>query len=92
MRGTVVAAVAAGLLVTGSEAIQLVKRDIPSVVAIGIQRKSIDNPVDRDRIRRRAGKTVSQTLDNYQVRWCLIHAGVMSKLTGLRVEVYTLPM
>ncbi|KAL9118033.1 MAG: hypothetical protein Q9187_005425 [Circinaria calcarea] len=66
MKGIAVAAVAAGLLVTASEAIQLVKRDIPSVVAIGIQRKSVDNPVARDRIRRRAGKTVSQTLDNYQ--------------------------
>lgn len=73
MKSAAVAAIAAGLLVTGSDAIQLVKRDTPAVVAIGIQRNPIDDPVKRDQLRRRAGKTVTQTLDNYEVWLSLIY-------------------
>lgn len=76
MKGAAVAAITAGLLVTGSDAIQLVKRDTPAVVAIGIQRNSINSPVKRDRLRRRANKTVTQTLDNYEVRRFFIYTEI----------------
>ena len=65
MRGAAAVAVAAGILVAGSEALQLVKRDAsPAVIGLGIQRKSVASHTARDRLRRRQSKTVSETLDN----------------------------
>ena len=70
MRGIAVAAVGAGILCTGSSAIQLVRRDAPpAVVALDIHRRHITNPVKRDQLRRRA-QTVSETLDNFEVEHC----------------------
>ncbi|KAL3455642.1 acid protease [Aspergillus heterothallicus] len=40
------------------------KRDNPAVVALGIQRNEIPNPVERDRLRRKRDQTVSQSIDN----------------------------
>ena len=56
---------AAALLVSGSSALRLVKRDgTPSVVGLGIQRKPVADPVKRDRLRKRQSSTVTVTLDN----------------------------
>lgn len=72
MRGSVVAAIAASVLATTSNAITLQKRENPRVASLGIHRKDVADPVARDqarrlRLRKRAG-TVSETLDNYEVR------------------------
>lgn len=68
MKLTAIAAVAVGALTTGTGALQLAKRtDGPArVVGMGIQRKEVADPVQRDRLRKR-GKTVSETLDNFEV-------------------------
>lgn len=55
----------AGLL-SVTEAINLVQRDAaPAVIGLDIQRRHVENPVARDRLRRRAG-TVLETLDNLE--------------------------
>ena len=70
MKGSVVAALAASVLATTSNAIILNKRENPRVASLGIQRKDVTDPVARDQARRlrKRGGTVSETLDNYQVR------------------------
>lgn len=56
---------AAALFITTSTTLQLVRRDgAPAVVGLGIQRKSVKDPVARDRLRRRQAEPVSVTLDN----------------------------
>ncbi|KAL2809031.1 aspartic peptidase domain-containing protein [Aspergillus granulosus] len=40
------------------------KRDTPAVVALGIQRNDIPDPVGRDKLRRKRDQTVSQSIDN----------------------------
>lgn len=72
MRTTTVAvAVAAGLLTSGSTAIQLIKRaGAPAVVPMSIERRAVEVFESRyqfDQLRKRQ-KTVSQTLDNFEVR------------------------
>lgn len=45
--------------------LNLVQRDVPSVVDMSIQRKDVSDPVARDQIRRsKRSTTVSQALDN----------------------------
>lgn len=65
MRGVSTFAVAATLLSTCTEGIQLSKRTDgpPRVVGFPVSRRTISDPVARDRIRRRA-ETVQATLDN----------------------------
>jgi hypothetical protein len=65
MKGSTTFAIAASLLCTFTDAIQLHRRTDgpPRVVGFPVQRKSISNPVSRDRLRRRAD-TVQATLDN----------------------------
>lgn len=58
----IVATLVATILFAGTEAIQLIKRDTPSVIGLNIDRKAILNPIKRDALRRR--QTVSQALDN----------------------------
>ncbi|QSZ35474.1 hypothetical protein DSL72_008344 [Monilinia vaccinii-corymbosi] len=68
MRTTTFIAVAAGLLSTCTDAIQLQRRtDGPGkVVGLDVVRKQVDNPLARDKLRklRRRSKTVASTLDN----------------------------
>ena len=53
------------LIVPLIEAIQLGKRhDAPAVISLDIQRRVIENPAERDRVRRQTGQTVEETLDN----------------------------
>lgn len=65
MKSLVTLALAAGLLATPTQAIQLHKRtDGPArVVGFPIERKTIPNPVLRDRLRRRSN-VVEVPLDN----------------------------
>ncbi|KAI9826827.1 MAG: hypothetical protein M1832_005766 [Thelocarpon impressellum] len=58
---------ALGALALGTQAIHLLERRgaEPAVIPMDIQRTLVSDPVDRDRLRRRA-KTVTQTLDNLQ--------------------------
>ncbi|BCR89079.1 pepsin-like aspartic protease [Aspergillus chevalieri] len=50
------------LALSKADALTLHRRDVPSVVPLGIQRKDIADPVHRDRMRR--DQTVGQKLDN----------------------------
>ena len=61
MRDLLAVAFAAALLGPTS-ALQLVKRDTPSVVGLQTQRKPVADPIKRDGIRRR--QTVTESLDN----------------------------
>ena len=65
MKGLTTFAIAASILSTCTEGIQLHKRTdgAPRVVGFPVQRKSVPNPVERDRLRKRSG-TVQATLDN----------------------------
>lgn len=69
MKGLSTFAVAAGLLSTYTEGLAFKKRTDgpPRVVGFPTERKSIVDPVKRDRLRRRA-LTASATLDN-EVRY-----------------------
>ena len=70
MRGTTVV-LTAYLFATGSTAIELFKRaGSAAVVTIPIQRKSVEwvgNRYEFDQLRKRQ-KTISETLDNFEVR------------------------
>ena len=46
-----------------ASSLSLKKRDTPAVLSLDIERRHVDNPIERDRLRRR-DKTVKQTLDN----------------------------
>jgi hypothetical protein len=65
MRGTQVLAVGAGFLAISVEALSLHKRsDGPSrVLGLEIERRTVADPIARDRLRRRAG-TVQASSDN----------------------------
>ncbi|MCJ1416233.1 hypothetical protein MMC32_002568 [Xylographa parallela] len=69
MRGTTIAALTAGLLTTGSTAIELFKRNGPAaVIPMPIQRKSVEwvgSRYEFDQLRKRQ-KTVTETLDNFE--------------------------
>ncbi|MCJ1390733.1 hypothetical protein MMC18_003594 [Xylographa bjoerkii] len=69
MRGSTVAVLTAGLLTTGSTAIELFKRAGPAaVISMPIQRKSVEwvgSRYEFDQLRKRQ-KTVSETLDNFE--------------------------
>ena len=54
---------ATSLISSSAGALTLHKRDVPAVVTLDIARKDVDDPVGRDRLRRR-GETVGQGLDN----------------------------
>ena len=70
MRGTTIAALTAGLLTAGSTAIELFKRNGPAaIVSMPIERKSIEwvgSRYEFDQLRKRQ-KTVTETLDNFEV-------------------------
>jgi RNase P protein component len=65
MKGLTTFAVAAGLLCACTEGLTLNRRTDgpPRVVGFPVARKSVPNPVKRDRLRKRSG-TVQATLDN----------------------------
>ena len=65
MKSLTVTALAAGLLASGSAALNLIERDTPNVVGLDIARRHIRDPMKRDALRRRQSQTVSETLDNY---------------------------
>lgn len=52
------------LVSPGAAALTLQRRDAPAVVALNIGRKDVDDPVARDRLRRRNEQIVRQGLDN----------------------------
>jgi hypothetical protein len=63
MKGTSLIVLAAGLLLSSTQALQLVRRDAhPAVIGLDIQRRNVGHPVKRD-LQRRAG-TVSEILAN----------------------------
>ena len=64
MKNLVVTVLTAGLLASASAAIQLTERQLPSVVGLDITRRAIQNPAERDALRRRQSKTVTETLTN----------------------------
>ncbi|OCK95553.1 candidapepsin-4 precursor [Cenococcum geophilum 1.58] len=77
----------AGLL-SVTEAINLVQRDAaPAVVGLDIQRTHVENPVARDRLRRRAG-TVLQTLDNLETLY-FANASLGTPAQKLRLHIDT---
>jgi len=63
MKGTSLIVLTAGLLLSSTQALQLVRRDAhPAVIGLDIQRRNVGHPVKRD-LQRRAG-TVSEILAN----------------------------
>lgn len=66
MKGLTATALVAGLIAPGASALNLLpKRDgSPAVVGLGVQRNFVQNPAERDALRRR--QTVLETLDNDQ--------------------------
>ncbi|KAI9826242.1 MAG: hypothetical protein M1819_007409 [Sarea resinae] len=90
MKGISTLAVAAGLFVAGSGAIQLVQRDgPPAVVGFDIQRRKVSSPLARDRIRRRAtSTTVSQTLDNEETLY-FANVSLGTPAQNLRLHIDT---
>ncbi|OCK77956.1 acid protease [Lepidopterella palustris CBS 459.81] len=81
-------ALAASLLsVTG--AINLQPRDASSqVVSLDIQRRHVENPLLRDRLRRRAGATVQETLDNLETLY-FANASLGTPKQTLRLHIDT---
>ncbi|KAK0512749.1 hypothetical protein JMJ35_004766 [Cladonia borealis] len=65
MKGLTATALAAGLLASGSAALNLIERATPNVVGLDIARRHIPDPVKRDTLRRRQSQTVTETLANY---------------------------
>ncbi|KAM3081002.1 hypothetical protein ACMFMG_004962 [Clarireedia jacksonii] len=67
MRTTIIIATVVGILSGCTEAIQLQRRTDgpPRVVGFDVERRTVSNPLTRDRIRRRSN-TVTATLDNEQ--------------------------
>jgi hypothetical protein len=64
------------------------KRDgAAAVVALGIQRNKIPDPVARDRLRRKRDRTVSQSIDN-EVRWQGQASTTGNLLTALQETLY----
>ena len=86
MRGTTIAALTAGLLTTGSTAIELFKRNGPAaVIPMPIQRKSVEwvgSRYEFDQLRKRQ-KTVTETLDNFEVGIPVLMSLSNSNLTDL---------
>ena len=64
MKASVLAALAATLLTSSTDALQLAKRDNPRVVGFPVQRRQTSKIVVSSALRRRA--TVTQTLDNFE--------------------------
>lgn len=61
MKAVTAFALAAGLI-TATSALHLVKRGTSSVINLPTRRKTVQNPAERDSIRRR--KTVTESFDN----------------------------
>ncbi|OCL12699.1 candidapepsin-4 precursor [Glonium stellatum] len=79
-------------LVTGllsvAEAINLVQRNAaPAVLSLDIQRRYVEDPVARDRLRRRAG-TVLETLDNLETLY-FANASLGTPAQKLRLHIDT---
>jgi hypothetical protein len=64
-----------------------VPRENPKVVGLDIQRRKVDNPVQHDRLRRRAG-TVQQTLDNLETLY-FANASVGTPAQNFRLHIDT---
>lgn len=64
MRGIWIPLLGASLVFPGADSLTLRKRDTPAVVALDTRRQDIEDPVGRDLLRRRNGRTISQGLDN----------------------------
>lgn len=64
MKSLTATALVAGLLASGSAALNLIKRDTPNVIGLDITRRHIADPVKRDGLRRRQSQTVTETLAN----------------------------
>ncbi|PGH30785.1 hypothetical protein GX50_06459 [[Emmonsia] crescens] len=68
------------------DAIELVARDSPHVVGLEIQRKHVPNPIERDRLRKRA-KVVSQILDNEKTLYfCNITLGTPEQRLRMHID------
>jgi hypothetical protein len=65
MRTASILGLAASVVSLGVESIRLAEREQPAVVQLGIERRRVENPVERDRLRRRqSSQTIQQILDN----------------------------
>ncbi|KAF2491448.1 candidapepsin-4 precursor [Lophium mytilinum] len=85
MRCTAIAAAAAILAVT--EAINLVQRDAPSVISLDIERRHVEDPLLRERIRRKRD-TVQETLDNLETLY-FANASLGTPAQSLRLHIDT---
>ncbi|KAI9854547.1 MAG: hypothetical protein M1813_000961 [Trichoglossum hirsutum] len=65
MRTASILGLAASVVSLGVESIRLAEREQPAVVQLGIERRRVESPVERDRLRRRqSSQTIQQILDN----------------------------
>ncbi|MCJ1227055.1 hypothetical protein MMC12_003710 [Toensbergia leucococca] len=87
MKSASVTLLAAWLLIAGSNAIQLSKRENPPVVGIRMQRKTVESPFARDIVRRSA-TTISETLDNEQTLY-FANVSVGTPEQALRLQIDT---
>ncbi|KAF2711187.1 acid protease [Pleomassaria siparia CBS 279.74] len=74
-------------LISSTAAFHLVQRENPRVLGLDIQRRSVVNPVARDRLRRRQ-KTVQQTLDNLETLY-FANASLGTPAQSLRLHIDT---
>ncbi|KZF21298.1 aspartyl protease [Xylona heveae TC161] len=88
MKGGSLVALAVGLCLIGTEAIQLIERDNPAVFGLDIQRRTVSNPAQRDRLRRRDTTTVSETLDNEETLY-FANVSIGTPAQTLRLHIDT---
>lgn len=88
MRTTSVVAVVAGLLSASTDALDLRTRTSgqPKVVTMGVQRRKVENPTERDRLRRRG--TAVATLDNEETLY-FVNATIGTPAQSVRLHVDT---
>ena len=88
MRSLILTALLAAVLSCESNALQILpQRGVsPAVVGLDIQRKHVQDPIDRDALRRR--QTVTESLDN-EVHCCIVE--YIESTDELYREHFTLP-
>lgn len=74
------------LLLPCIQSLELARRNAaPTVISLDIQRRHIENPAERDRVRRQAPQTVEESLDNEVWAFFLLSAnsGLRNHLLGM---------
>jgi hypothetical protein len=85
MKAVTAFALAAGLI-TATSALHLVKRGTSSVINLPTRRKTVQNPAERDSIRRR--KTVTESFDNEQTLY-FANVSLGTPAQNLRLQIDT---